>query len=107
MFFCAPLFPFKWSSFEHPLCYNPYMEFVDIAFPLKLGRLTYRIPEGMVVEPGNIVRAEVKKSIKRGIVLGPSRSRPRGKIKDIAQVEPYGLGMAMARLIEWMADYYF
>jgi primosomal protein N' (replication factor Y) len=85
------------------------MDFVDISFPLKLDRLTYRVPDALrgEVPPGAVVRAEVKKSLRRGIVLGPSVRPPKGAIKDIDGLDGPGLGGGMARLLEWMAEYYF
>jgi primosomal protein N' (replication factor Y) len=88
------------------------MEHFDVVFPLNLGPLTYRKPRGHKgpLAPGTLVRAEIKKSLKQGIVLGPSAAPPHGQadtFKEIAEVVggPV-LSPAMLKLISWMSEYY-
>src|SRR3990172_9213219 len=51
-----------------------FMPFYDLLFPLNLGPLTYRGPSGL--KPGTLVSAELKKTITRAVVLGPTRNTP-------------------------------
>lgn len=88
------------------------MEYFDVIFPLNLGPLTYRKPRGHKgpLAPGTLVRAEIKKSIKKGIVLGPAIAPPHGQadaFKEISEVMggPV-LSPAMLKLISWMSEYY-
>lgn len=87
------------------------MKFVDVIFPLNLGPLTYGVSEALkdAVRPGMLVRAEIKKTVKTGIVLGPALKPPGGGIKDIDDVvwDNPVLSSAMLQLITWMAGYYF
>lgn len=87
------------------------MRYVDVIFPLKLGPLTYGVPDALkgAVAPGVMVEAEVKKSVKRGIVKGPAAEVPKGKLKPLKTVIGDGpaLGTPMLKLIQWMAGYYF
>lgn len=87
------------------------VEFFDVVFPLNLGPLTYRAPGHLRghVAPGMLVRAEIKKSYKNGIVLGPAANPPEGIIKELDSVigeEPV-LNPAMLSLLQWMSEYYF
>lgn len=87
------------------------MEFADVIFPLNLGPLTYRVPSALrdAVVPGAMVSAEVKKSVKKGIVFEASDVVPSGRVKELRSVDGEGphLSMAMLRLMRWMAGYYF
>jgi primosomal protein N' len=87
------------------------MEFFDLIFPQSVGPLTYRVPESLKgrVEQGMLVDAEIRKSVKRAVVLRPCFKPPEGKLKEIASIESEGpvLSGPMLRLIEWMAEYYF
>jgi primosomal protein N' (replication factor Y) len=87
------------------------MRYVDVIFPLKLGPLTYSVPDALkgAVAPGVMVEAEVKKTVKKGIVTGPAAAVPKGKLKPLKTVIGDGpaLGAPMLRLIQWMAGYYF
>jgi len=87
------------------------MEFADVIFPLNLRPLTYRVPPALMgsVRPGAMVSAEVKKSVKKGIVLEASAAVPSGRVKELKAVEGEApaLSAAMLRLIRWMAGYYF
>ncbi len=85
------------------------MGFVDVVFPQNVGALTYRVPGGMAVSPGMLVGAEIRRSVKRGVVLREQPRPPGGKLKEISSVESDGpvLSDGMLRLISWMAEYYF
>jgi primosomal protein N' (replication factor Y) len=83
------------------------MEFFDVIFPLNLGPLTYK--SELPLKPGMLVRAEIKKSIKTGIVFRLSSEPHSGKTKGIESVigDKPVLGAPMLKLITWMSDYYF
>jgi primosomal protein N' (replication factor Y) len=87
------------------------MEFVDVVFPLKLGPLTYEVPKDLkgAVRPGMLVEAEVKRTLKRGVVLKPRLSPPGGRIKPIEGLagDAPVLSNHMLSLITWMSEYYF
>ncbi|GAB4390757.1 MAG: hypothetical protein Kow0025_24940 [Thermodesulfovibrionales bacterium] len=80
--------------------------YVDVAFPLNLGPLTYSAGSLEGVAPGALVTAEIKKTLRRGVVLGPSAAPPGGPAKEIASVEGPFLSTAMLGLLRWMSDYY-
>lgn len=87
------------------------MDSADVIFPLDLGPLTYRIPSGLrdALLPGMLVRAEIKKTLKTGIVAGPALNPPAKGLKDIAETlgDVPALSEPMLRLIKWMSGYYF
>jgi primosomal protein N' len=86
------------------------MDFFDVIFPLNVGPLTYKRPSGYngPIMPGVAVRAEVKKTLRYGIVLRETPSLPRGPVKEIAEVMQDGplYNKALLGLILWMAEYY-
>lgn len=86
------------------------MTFIDVIFPLNVGPLTYRLPAGYdgTITPGVPVRAEVKKTLRYGIVLRETPGIPKGPVKEIAEViraDPL-YSQALTSLVSWMADYY-
>ena len=87
------------------------MEFYDLVFPQNVGALTYRVPEHMrgALEPGMLVSAEIRKSVRRAVAMRPRREPPEGRLKEIVSLDSEGpvLRGPMLRTIEWMADYYF
>ena len=82
-----------------------------LVFNAALGPLDYRVPEGMVVEPGSVVIAPLGPRQILGIVWEAERlpgtevadSRLRPLLEAVA-VPP--LRAPLRRLIEWTADYY-
>jgi len=81
-------------------------EFFDLVFPLKLRPLTYRKPGGMELPPGSIVLAELKKSLRRGLVLDAAGEAP-AQTKEVREiVEKCALSPALLKLLAWMAEYY-
>ncbi|MEJ2314470.1 MAG: hypothetical protein P8Y85_06780 [Nitrospirota bacterium] len=87
------------------------MEFYDLVFPQNVGALTYRVPEHMrgALEPGMLVSAEIRKSVRRAVAMRPRREPPEGRLKEIVSLDSEGpvIRGPMLRTIEWMADYYF
>ncbi len=89
------------------------MDLVDVIFPQKLGRLTYSVPDDMrgLLKPGIMIEADVRKSMRRGIVVGPSTSRlpAKAKIKDISAIlhDQPSLTPALVELLSWVSKYYF
>ena len=77
-----------------------------------LGPLDYRVPHGMVVEPGSLVVAPLGPRQLLGVVWEPERMPSDAEVGDnrlrnlmgVLDVPP--LTDPMRRLIEWTADYY-
>ncbi|GAB4412528.1 MAG: primosomal protein N' [Thermodesulfovibrionales bacterium] len=87
-----------------------FMEYFDVVFPLNIGPLTYRRPsEGNIpIRPGMLVMAEIKKSIRHGVVIRKAMHPPEGDVKEILGTfldEPI-LSLPMLSLLKWMAGYY-
>ncbi|MDA8168259.1 MAG: primosomal protein N' [Nitrospiraceae bacterium] len=88
----------------------PFSCLYDLVFPSKLKPLTYKSAEG--IEPGTVVLAELRKSLKRAVVLRTCKPNPRekipGTIKEIREVvfKKPALTRPLLQLIEWMAGYY-
>lgn len=86
------------------------MEFFDIVFPLNLGPLTYRCPEGLsdIVEPGMVVSAPLKGKTRKGIIAGRSLKAPTADVKDIQKVHGNTpvLNTKMITLLRWISEYY-
>ena len=76
-----------------------------------LGPLDYRVPDGMVVEPGSVVIAPLGPRQVLGIVWEPDRlggtEVADAKLRPLLEVLPVApLKAPLRRLIEWTADYY-
>ncbi|NIT03411.1 hypothetical protein GTO10_00490, partial [Candidatus Saccharibacteria bacterium] len=68
------------------------MEFFDLVFPQNVGPLTYRAPACLKgrIEQGMLVSAEIRKSVKRAVVLRPQFKPPEGELKEIKSIESDG-----------------
>lgn len=82
-----------------------------LVFNSALGPLDYRVPEGMVVEPGSVVLAPLGPRQIIGVVWEaerlPGAEVPANKLRPILSVLPVPrLPAPLRRLIEWTADYY-
>ena len=77
-----------------------------------LGPLDYRVPEGMVAEPGSIIVAPLGPRELLGVVWEADRMPSAGEVGDnrlrnlIGAVDAPPIPAALRRLIEWTADYY-
>ncbi len=77
-----------------------------------LGPLDYRVPEGMVAEPGSIIVAPLGPRQMLGVVWEADRMPSAGEVGDnrlrnlIGAVDAPPIPAALRRLIEWTADYY-
>ncbi len=86
-----------------------YMAFLDVVFPLNIGPLTYRLPEGHAsLHPGMLIRAQVGKTIRHGVVIERTTSEPAGPSKEIIDVvlDRPVLSAPLVSLLKWMAEYY-
>jgi len=87
-----------------------FMSYIDVLFPLALGRLTYKCPEDLAraLKPGMLVSAPLKKGVSKGIVAAINVVPPPGRIREIK--EPHGdqpvLSAGLIELIRWMSEYY-
>ena len=82
-----------------------------LVFNAALGPLDYRVPDGMVVEPGSVVIAPLGPRQVLGIVWEPDRlggtEVADAKLRPLLEVLPVApLKAPLRRLIEWTADYY-
>ncbi|MXP14584.1 primosomal protein N' [Altererythrobacter confluentis] len=82
-----------------------------LIFNAALGPLDYRVPDGMVVEPGSVVVAPLGPRQIIGIVWEaerlPTEPVPEHKLRPLIEVLPVPpLPAQLRRLIEWTADYY-
>ncbi len=87
-----------------------HMEYFDVVFPLNIGPLTYRRPLAYngPIRPGMLVRAEIKRSIRHGIVIGRASHQYEAALKTVLGVsfdEPI-ISLSMLSLLRWMAGYY-
>ncbi len=86
------------------------MLYVDVVFPLNLGRLTYRCPEGLsdTIRPGMLVSAPLRKGSDKGIVIDIHETPRPGRLREISEIhgDRPVVGRDMLKLITWMADYY-
>lgn len=86
------------------------MDFFDVVFPLNVGPLSYRGPSNSAVPlmPGMLVRAEIRRSMKTGIVIGKAMNPPEGGLKEIYDIpfEHPVLSDSMLSLLKWISGYY-
>lgn len=100
----------QWSAFM----IKSLMVYIDVLFPVSLGRLTYRCPEGLAhdAKPGMIVSAPLRNKNTLGVIVSRSGSPPqdaiRGQIREITALhgERPVLSPKMIELIHWMSEYY-
>ena len=77
-----------------------------------LGPLDYRVPAGMIVEPGSIVLAPLGPRQLAGVVWEPERMPSDADVGDnrlrniVSVYDLPRLSAPLRRLIEWTADYY-
>ncbi len=77
-----------------------------------LGPLDYRVPHGMVVEPGSIVLAPLGPRQLAGVVWEEDRMPSAGEVGDnrlrnlVQAFDVRPIGAPLRRLIEWTANYY-
>ncbi|MCX7793737.1 MAG: hypothetical protein N2257_04955 [Thermodesulfovibrionales bacterium] len=83
--------------------------YCDIAFPLRLGTLTYLIPEELTskVGPGSLVEAPLRKRLMRGVVLRVRNDAygDASRLKEIIAASPF-LREEIVKLLEWAAEHY-
>ena len=83
--------------------------FVAICYPLPA--LTYRVPAGLELRPGQPVKVRLRKKIVDGIVMRLEKElaqKPKFEIREIESLSedfPF-LDEDCLRLLEWTADYY-
>jgi len=82
-----------------------------LIFNAALGPLDYRVPEGMHVEPGQVVVAPLGPRQIIGIVWEadrlPADEVPESKLRPLLAMLPVPpLTVELRRLLEWTADYY-
>lgn len=85
--------------------------FAEIALPLPLPALTYKIPAGLELRVGDPVKVRLRKKIMDGSVVKLSAQGPAGAKYEIKPVESASdefpvLDAGTLRILEWAADYY-
>ena len=76
-----------------------------------LGGLDYAVPDGTSLAPGDVVAVPLGPRVITGVVWEaaaiPARDVPDAKLRAVAaRLDVPPLGLALRRLIEWVADYY-
>lgn len=88
---------------------NSKAPYCHIVFPLRLGALTYSIPEELrdKIRPGMLVEAPLRKVFLRGVVLrcGVDFEGEALPVKKIVSELPL-LSNTLISLLEWMSGYY-
>ncbi len=88
---------------------NSKARYCDIVFPLRLGALTYSVPESLRdrIRPGMLVEAPLRKSFLRGVVLrcGVDFEGEALPVREIVFEFPL-LSSTLISLLEWMSGYY-
>jgi primosomal protein N' (replication factor Y) (superfamily II helicase) len=85
--------------------------YAEVAVPLRLPALTYRVPEGAQLRPGDPVLVKVRKKELSGLVLATGTEPPAEHKFEIREIEGISddfprLGEETIRLLRWAADYY-
>jgi len=85
--------------------------FVQVAVPLPLPPLTYRIPAGLTLAPGDPVRARVRNKIHQGAVIEIFDKLPMEVKFEIRELEGISdefpkLSGEVLKMLRWAADYY-
>ncbi|RZA01745.1 MAG: DEAD/DEAH box helicase, partial [Proteobacteria bacterium] len=86
--------------------------FLQVAVPLRLPSLTYRVPEGMPAPAvGDPVKVRVRNKVLDGIVLGLSAEPPPGVKFEIKAIDGPSedfpkLGPQTLEILRWAGDYY-
>lgn len=88
---------------------NSKTRYCDIVFPVRLGALTYSVPEELTdkIRPGMLVEAPLRKAFLRGIVLRCGVNF-EGEALPVRKIV-FGFSLlnnSLIRLLEWMSGYY-
>lgn len=82
--------------------------FVDVAFPLKLFPLTYKLSDRRITEfRGRIIEAPFRGKDFYGLVLNETGNVDKSKdIKEIKSIHELFVSKSYISLIQWLSDYY-
>lgn len=80
--------------------------FVDVAFPLKLLPLTYKLSDEMTDFKGRIIQAPFRGRDLYGLILNESSRLEHKDIKEIKSIHEPFVSMSYLSLIKWLSDYY-
>ncbi len=80
---------------------------VKVVLPLATGKgYDYKAPDGMILEPGQIVRVPLRGRDEIGLVFGEGTDDyPVEKLKKVKDVLPYILPEENIKFIEWVSQY--
>ncbi len=86
------------------------MDLFDVVFPFTIGPLTYGGPSGYdgPIVSGMAVTAEIKKSMKHGIIMRRATHLPAGPVKEISGIvtDKPVVSLSLLSLLKWMSGYY-
>ncbi len=85
--------------------------FAQVVVPLPLPPLTYRVPAGLALSPGDPVKVRVRKKLHDGVVLETSSEVPAGITFEIRELEGRSedlprFGKEILQMLKWASDYY-
>ena len=85
--------------------------YAQVAVPLRLPSLTYRVPEGLTLQPGDPVKVRVRNKLLDGIVISVTSEAPKNLTFEIRTLEGTSdefprLGTHTLEILKWAADYY-
>lgn len=87
--------------------------YAEILIPQKIGNdketLTYKVPENTILEPGQIVKVNLRKKSVFGIVWDTNNTEPSFKTLEISEIpskKPL-ISKNQLELINWMSSYHF
>ena len=74
--------------------------------PSRFESFTYKIPDGMNLKKGQIVRVPFRNQTLSAIVKNIHNTTPKYPTKDIAEAMPDGLTENQSALADWMSEFY-
>lgn len=85
--------------------------FAQVVVPLPLPPLTYRVPEGLLLEPGQAVTVRVRKKIFAGVVTAVESQLPPDLKFEVRPLDGLSeefpsLSEETRKMLAWAADYY-
>lgn len=85
--------------------------FAQVAVPLRLPSLTYRVPEHLTLKSGDPVTVFVRKKKTNGIVLSLSENAPDQNKYEIKTIEGHSMGFPQISphtiaYLQWISEYY-
>ncbi|MDX9970902.1 MAG: primosomal protein N' [Candidatus Gracilibacteria bacterium] len=89
------------------------MKYAEILLPLKFSfdkeTLTYKVPEDLPLQVGDLVSVEIKNKLKTGLVVEIHNRKPSFITKEILNktFEDLSLSANQVEILKWVSKYYF